>query len=157
MTIELNGTAAEILSRDPLVIKNPKNWYHIHSYGGWGRFFFGLQEGKLLATRCTNSSCDENRMWLPPRCECPDCWHEMEWTDAPAVGEIYTHSTVLYPGAPFRANIPCPLISVSIDGTCTKLMSYLKEGKPEIGMPVKAVFNREAPTNTILDLAWVPR
>ena len=41
-------------------------------------------------------------------------------------------------------------------GGCTKLMSYLKEGEPKIGLPVKAVFNTEAPTNTILDLAWVP-
>jgi uncharacterized OB-fold protein len=35
-------------------------------------------------------------------------------------------------------------------------MSWLKEGKPKIGMPVKAVFNSDNPTNTILDLAWVP-
>ncbi len=35
-------------------------------------------------------------------------------------------------------------------------MSWLKEGMPEIGMPVKAIFNTAKPTNTILDLAWVP-
>jgi len=156
MTIELNDTTAEILTQDPLVIKNPKNWYHAHSYGGWGRFFAGLLDRKLLATRCTNRRCDEKRLWLPPRCECPDCWHEMEWVEAPTVGTIYTHSTVLYPGAPFRATTPCPLISVNIEGVCTKRMSYLKEGEPEIGMPIKAVFNTESPTNTILDLAWVP-
>ena len=32
----------------------------------------------------------------------------------------------------------------------------IKEGKPKMGMPVKAVFNTENPTHTILDLAWVP-
>lgn len=156
MTVELNGTAAEILNEDPLVIKNEKSHYHIHTYGGWGKFFKGLREKKLLATRCTNTECEENRLWLPPRCECPDCWHATEWVEAPTVGKVYTHSTVLYPGAPFRAGIPCPLISVEIEGVCTKLMSYLKEGKPEIGMQVKAVFNTEKPTNTILDLAWIP-
>ncbi len=156
MTIELNGTTAEIISDDPMVIKNVKNWYHAHAYGGWGRFFKGLLQKKLLATRCTNPECEEKRLWLPPRCECPDCWHEMELVEAPTVGKVYTHSTVLYPGAPFRASIPCPLISVELDGVCTQLMSYLKEGNPEIGMPVKAVFNTEKPTNTILDLAWVP-
>ena len=31
MTIELNGTVAEVLNEDPLVIKNQKDWYHIHS------------------------------------------------------------------------------------------------------------------------------
>ena len=156
MTIELDGTVAEVISSDPLVIKNQKNWYHIHTYGGWGKFFKGLQQGKLLATRCTNAECQEKRLWVPPRCECPDCWHEMEWIEAPTSGKIYTHSTVLYPGAPFRASIPCPLISIDLEGVCTKLMSYLKEGEPEIGMPVRAVFNTKKPTNTILDLAWVP-
>ncbi len=156
MTITLDGSSAEILNQDPLVIKNQKNWFHIHSYGGWGKFFTGLLKEKLLATRCTNPECEEKRLWLPPRCECPDCWHEMEWVEAPTVGKVLTHSTVLYPGALFRASIPCPLISIEIEGVCTKLMSYLKEGEAKMGMPVKAVFNTEAPTNTILDLAWVP-
>ena len=156
MTIELNGTTAEVLNDDPLVIKNKKDWHHIHSYGGWGLFFKGLQKGKLMATRCGNTACGEKSLWLPPRCECPDCWHETTWVEAPKVGKVYTHSTVLYPGAPFRASIPCPLISVEIEGVCTKLMSYLKEGTPKIGMPVKALFNTAKPTNTILDLAWVP-
>lgn len=156
MTIELDGTTAEIVTKDPFVIKNKKTWDHHHSYGGWGKFFIGLQEGKLLATRCTNSQCEENRLWLPPRCECPDCWHKMEWVEAPTTGKVLTHSMVLYPGALFRADPPCPLISVELEGVCTKLMSYMKEGEPEIGMSVKAVFNTEKPTNTILDLAWIP-
>jgi len=157
MTVELNGTAADVLSEHPLVIKNKKTWHHAHSYGGWGRFFEGLRRGELLATRCTNRSCGEKRLWLPPRCECPDCWHAMEWVAAPTVGEIFTHSTVQYPGELFRASPPVPLISVSIEGVCTKLMSYMKEGQPRMGLPVRAVFNTTKPTNTILDLAWVPR
>ena len=156
MTVKLDGTTAEVLNADPLVIKNQKSHFHIHSYGGWSKFFVGLREGKLLATRCTNAECDEKSLWLPPRCECADCWHATEWVEAPTLGRVYTHSTVLYPGAPFRASTPCPLISVEIEGVCTKLMSYMKEGEPEIGMPVKAVFNTENPTNTILDLSWVP-
>jgi acetyl-CoA C-acetyltransferase len=58
----------------------------------------------------------------------------------------------------FEGKLPdgTPLISVELDGVCTKLMSWLKEGRPEIGMPVKAVFNTQHPTNTILDLAWIP-
>ncbi len=156
MTVELNGTAAEVVTQDPLVIKNQKTWAHYHSYGGWGKFFTALQDKKILATRCTNSNCEEKRLWLPPRCECPDCWHEMEWVEAPQTGTVYTHSTVLYPGELFRATIPCPLISVELEGVCTKLMGYMKEGTPEFGMPIKAVFNTDKPTNTILDLAWVP-
>jgi hypothetical protein len=63
---------------------------------------------------------------------------------------------VLYPGALFRASVPCPLISVAIEGVCTRIMSYLAEGEPEIGMSIKARFNTENPTHKILDLSWVP-
>ncbi len=156
MTVEFDGTKAELLSRDPMVVKNLKNWYHMHTYGGWSRFFQGLQEGKLLGTRCTNPACEENRIFLPPRTDCVDCWHRTEWVEVPPKGRIYTFSEVTYPGALFRAKPPVYLISVDIEGVCTKMMSYLKEGKPEFGMPIKAVFETESPTNTILDLAWVP-
>ncbi len=149
-------TALEVMEREPMVVRNPKTWSHFHSYGGWGRFFAALREGKLLATRCGNQSCTEKRLWLPPRSECPDCWHAMEWVEAPQRGRIYTWSVVKYPGELFKLPAGTPLISVEIEGVCTKLMSWLKEGEPKIGMPVKAVFNTQRPTNTILDLAWVP-
>lgn len=146
----------EVMGRDPLIVKNPKTWYHIHSYGGWGKFFDGLAEGKLLATRCVNKECEENQLWLPPRCECPDCWHDMEWVEAPTKGTIFSWSEVRYPGELFKLPAGTNLISVELDGVCTKFMSYLKEGKPEIGMPIKAVFNTAQPTHTILDVAWIP-
>lgn len=156
MAIEFPGRVAEVLNEDPLVIKNQKDWYHTHAYGGWGKFFRGLWEKKLLATRCTNPECAEKRLWLPPRCECPDCWQDMEWVEAPTTGEVYTWSIIKYPGAPFRLPPNTPLISVELEGVCTKLMSWMKDGQPKIGLPIKAVFNTENPTNTILDLAWVP-
>jgi hypothetical protein len=111
MTIHLDGTKAELLSRDPMVVKNLKNWYHIHTYGGWSRFFQGLQEGKLLGTRCPNAACSENRIFIPPRADCQDCWARTEWVEVPPVGKIYTFSTVTYPGELFRAKPPVPLIS----------------------------------------------
>ena len=156
MTVKLDGSKAKLISEDPMVIENPKTWSHYHTYGGWGKFFKGLQQGKLLATRCSNPNCSEKRLLLPPRADCMDCWHPMEWVEIPPVGKIYTFSEITYPGALFRAEPPVYLISVEIDNVCTKLMSYLREGKPEFGMPIKAWFNTEDPTNTILDLAWVP-
>ncbi len=80
----------------------------------------------------------------------------MEWVEAPTQGRIYTWSVVKYPGELFKLPPGTPLISVEIDGVCTKLMSWLKEGEPRIGLPVTAVFNTARPMNTILDLAWVP-
>ena len=156
MAVELMKPGCELFNRNPMVIKNQKDHFHIHTYGGLTEFFAGLQQGKLLGTRCTNSSCEEKRIWLPPRPYCPDCLKKTKWVEAPTVGTIYTHSTVLYPGAAFKLSTPCPLISVSLEGVCTKLMSYLMEGQPKIGMKVKAVFRTKDPTNTILDLSWIP-
>lgn len=156
MTVELLKEGGKVLSESPMVIKNPKDQTHFHTYGGLSQFFEGLTKGKLLGTKCGDSACEENRIWLPPRPYCPDCLKKTEYVKVPPRGKIYSFSTVLYPGKPFRLSIPCPLISVEIEGVCTKLMSYLKEGKPKIGLPVRAVFNTEKPTYTILDLAWVP-
>ncbi|MEW6198314.1 MAG: OB-fold domain-containing protein [Planctomycetota bacterium] len=156
MAIDWPKTQLEVWNEEPLGVKNPKTWSHYHMYGGWGKFFRGLEQKKLLATRCTNPTCGEKRLWLPPRCECPDCWHDMEWVEAPQTGIVYTHSVVKYPGELFKLPAGTPLISIELPGVCTKLMSWLKEGKPQFGMKVKAVFNTERPTHTILDLAWVP-
>lgn len=156
MAIDWPKTALEVMERDPLVVRNPKTWSHYHSYGGWGKFFLGLREEKILATRCSNRSCGEKRLWLPPRCECPDCWHAMQWVEAPREGRIYTWSVVKYPGELFKLPPGTPLITVELEGVCTKMMSWLKDGEPKIGLRVRAVFNTKVPTNTILDLAWVP-
>ena len=156
MAIDWPKTTLEVINEEPLVIRNPKTWSHFHSYGGWGRFFEGLLERKILSTRCANPDCAEKRLWLPPRCECPDCWHEMAWAEAPQTGTVYTWSVVKYPGELFKLPSGTPLISVELEGVCTKVMSWMKEGEPKIGLPVKAVFNTKNPTHTILDLAWVP-
>ena len=156
MTVELVAPGCDVLNPDPMVIKNVKDYFHMHSYGGLTRFFDGLRQGELLGTRCAKADCAETEIWLPPRAYCPDCLRSMDWVEAPMTGQIYTHTTVEYPGSNFKLSTPCPLISVSLEGVCTKLMSYLKEGEPEIGMQIKAWFRTDNPTNTILDLAWVP-
>ena len=55
-----------------------------------------------------------------------------------------------------RAEAPVHLISVELEGVATKLMSYMWEGTPSFGLPIKAKFHTDKPTNTILDLCWVP-
>jgi uncharacterized OB-fold protein len=154
--VRLLQKGLEPFCTSPVVVKNAKNYFHVHTFGGLSAFFLGLTKGQLLGTRCNDPHCEENRIWLPPRVYCPDCLGHMQWTEAAQVGRVYSHSTVLYPGNGFKLSTPCPLISVEIDGVCTKMMSYLKQGEPTIGLPIRAVFNREQPTYTVLDLAWVP-
>lgn len=141
-----------------LVRPNPTEITHYHTYGGLSPFFQGLIEGKLLGTRCT--SCANAQIWLPPRVDCPDCWSKMTWQEVNTnEAKVYTYSVTNYPGAGFKATVPCPLISLEIPGVYTKFMSYLSEygeGEPYIGMKVKPKFRTKKPTYTILDISWVP-
>ena len=41
-----------------LGVTNPRDMTYIHSYGGEAIFFESLSQGKLLATRCDNQSCE---------------------------------------------------------------------------------------------------
>jgi uncharacterized OB-fold protein len=149
-----------VRSLDPqLVIEKPRGLAHIHTYGGETPFFKGLAKGKLLGTRCANPKCENSKLgeMLPPRVYCPDCLEPMTWVDVTdREAEIYTHITVLYPGAFNRLPTPCHLISVRLAGVSTTLMSYLIEAEPRIGLKVRPVFNTDSPTFTILDLAWQP-
>ena len=61
MAIEFPKSCAELINEDPMIIRNAKTWSHYHTYGGWGKFFKGLREKKILATRCTTSQCDDKR------------------------------------------------------------------------------------------------
>ena len=146
------------IPEDVIVRENPRTIVHYHSYGGLSNFFEGLAAGVMLGTVCRK--CKNAEIWLPPRVHCPDCWEEMEWiTVDSSDARVYTHSMTNYPGAGFKASVPCPLISVVIPGVCTKFMSYLSEfgeGEPYIGMPIRPVFQSK-PTYTILDISWVPR
>ncbi len=143
-----------------IVRENPRTITHYHSYGGLSEFFQGLTEGRLMGTVCPDELCKQTGIWLPPRVHCPDCWERMRWINIEISGaKVYTHSVTNYPGAGFKASVPCPLISVEIPDVCTKFMSYLSEfgeGEPYIGMPIRPVFNTEHPTYTILDKSWVP-
>lgn len=143
-----------------IVRENPSTITHYHTYGGISKFFRGLSSGRLMGTVCPSNGCKATGLWLPPRTHCPDCWEEMIWFDIDTFeARVYTHSTTNYPGAGFKASVPCPLISVEIPGVCTKFMSYLSEfgeGEPYIGMLVRPVFNTERPTCSILDVSWVP-
>jgi uncharacterized OB-fold protein len=141
-----------------LVINFPRTLNHRHTYGLLTPFFKGLAEGRLLATRCTNPKCGENRLWLPCRAYCPDCWVLMSWEEIPkpVVGTIYSFTEVVYAGIGIELSVPYWQIDVELPGLATIFKGYLIRGKPEIGMKVRAGFRVENPTHTILDIYWEP-
>jgi len=153
------GQPAKVLKAEPaLVVEWPRSLVHRHTYGKLSPFFKALTEGKLLATRCVNPECEENRLWLPPRADCPDCNQPMEWEEIPppVIGTVHTYACVEYAGAGIELTTPYFQIDVELPGVCTIFKGYLAYGTAEIGMKVKACFRTEDPTNTILDIYWIP-
>ncbi len=156
---EFTGTPAEVLEGGPaMVIGWPRALKHVHTYGLLTPFFEGLKEGRLLATRCANQRCAENRRWLPPRADCPDCLKRMEWTELapPVIGKVYSYTMVDYAGMGVELKTPYWQIDVELPDMATIPKGYLLHGKPEAGMEVMARFRTDSPTNTILDMYWVP-
>lgn len=56
------------------------------------KFFEGLAEGKVLATRCKKTG----KIYFPPQVDCPDAPDsEVEWVELPREGELVTY-TIIY-------------------------------------------------------------
>jgi uncharacterized OB-fold protein len=153
------GTPLELAQDDAaMVVKYPRSGVHNHTYGKLTPFFRSLKQGKLMATKCVNPKCEENRMWLPPRADCPDCNQPMDWVEIPnpVIGTVHTYAKVVYAGAGIELETPYYQIDVELPGCCTIFKGYLSHGTAKIGMKVQAVFNTKNPTNTILDIYWEP-
>jgi uncharacterized OB-fold protein len=141
-----------------MVVEFPRSGVHKHTYGKLSPFFRGLKKGKLLATKCVNPECEEKRLWLPPRADCPDCNQPMDWVEipSPVIGTIHAYAKLVYAGAGIELQTPYWQIDIEIPGACTIFKGYLLNGAPKIGMMVKALFNTKNPSNTILDICWEP-
>jgi hypothetical protein len=153
------GQPMKVLLEEPaIVIEWPRSLVHRHTYGKLSPFFKALRERKLLATRCGNPECEESRLWLPPRADCPDCNQPMDWEEIPEpiIGIVHTYARVEYAGYGIELVTPYIQIDVELPGVCTIFKSYLAYGTVEIGMQVKACFRADNPTNTILDIYWIP-
>lgn len=153
------GEPTKVIQMEPaMVIEWPRTLLHRHTYGKLTPFFKGLQEGKLMATRCKNRKCKEKKLWLPARADCPDCHQPMTWEEIPQpiIGTIHTFTKVVYAGLGLELSTPYWQIDVEIPDVCTIFKGYLKYGEPCIGMKVKVEFYKENPTNTILNMYWVP-
>jgi uncharacterized OB-fold protein len=126
---------------DPLQIGRHYEIDYIHSYGAVSRYFHGLKEKKLWATRCPKCGAT----WLPPRRDCGKCGARAEWFEAPTQGKVHTFSVLHFAGEAFLKDLPFTLVYVELPGIDTMLLSRLVGVKPEevrIGMPVKARFSR---------------
>ena len=143
-------------------ITKPRRIVHVHSHGGEAPFFQAISEqGRLLATRCTNPGCPGNgTVYLPFRICCPDCLKRMQVLDvtdrAISSAKVYTFIVTSRTGAFNTMETPIRFVDIEFPFAATFLKGYLVgPGEPSIGLRVIPVFRTGSPTYTIKDLAWV--
>jgi uncharacterized OB-fold protein len=132
-------------------------WYR-YTHGVAGEKFF--QEMKA-SRQLTGSVCPKcKRTFVPASMYCEDCFVQM--TEYRPVGDTGTVAsfTVLHESLE-ETPLAEPLVAafVQFDGVAGGLLAPLRgvqPGQVQIGMKVKAVIDKEQPTGTIVDLAWVP-
>ncbi len=130
----------------------PFNPVFAWSVGNWmERFFDGMKEGKLYASRCP--AC--GRVFLPPRMVCERCFAKAEeWVELPATGTVESfteaHVSMADDGTLEDLEQAQIIAMVKHDGADTCVVGKLEGGSAAVGMRVEAVFDPSA--ENVLDL-----
>lgn len=109
-------------------------------------FWDAAQEGQLRAPRCVNCGV----VHLPPASICWNCRaSEVEWTDLPGTGRIYSFTVVRHPLHPdLAAVVPYVVGVVELDGTQgagARMIANVTDIDPDdvhIGQAVQVWFER---------------
>ncbi len=148
----------DVLSSKPLRITRIHDMTFRHSYGKIDKFFKGFAQGKLLATKCN----DCNKVFVPPRADCPYCMADLteSWVELPKECELHTFSVLHFAGPTFFKDLPFILGLAKWPGVDTYLMARIREVKPEdvkIGMKLVVRFAEpHRRTFTVLDFWYEP-
>jgi uncharacterized OB-fold protein len=120
------------------------------------RFFRTIKdEARFTATYCPE--CDYT--YMPPRLYCERCFGELkEWVEVPNRGTVYAYTTVHYDLEENPLDTPQVVALIEMEGCDGVFVHLLGAVDPDdvcIGMPVEAVFKREAErTGEITDIAY---
>jgi uncharacterized OB-fold protein len=133
---------------------------YLYSYGELSRFFKEVVESKrLLATRCPNC----NKVWMPPRGYCSDCYGKTEWIPLIGKGTVMSCSYCYQTPSgevPKYLDLPYVLALIKLDGADTCMMHGVATNEPTMGSiktgtRVKVVFKEER-RGTLADFYFVP-
>ena len=101
-------------------------------------FWEGTRAGELRIQRCG----DCGRHFFYPRALCPHCLSDqLEWVRASGRGTVHSFTVVHRTSEEFIADLPFPVGLVDLDEG-VRMMARLDVAEPEVGMPVRVVFER---------------
>ena len=128
--------------------------YHYRmSYGGQSAYFHGLQNGKLVASRCTNCG----HVWLPLRPTCSKCYSDADELVLSGRGEILT--IIMLPQVPAHLkhldqNVATALILPEGADTCIK--AFVVGDKAKLGKGARVEARYLPVISTVGDFYFVP-
>lgn len=100
------------------------------------KFWEGLKEGKIYATRCTNCG----RLYFPPNADCPNCLAaNVEWVELSKEAEIETFTHVVIRPTTFQQNKPYT-VAIGKLKEGVKVLAWLtgfKLSEIKVGMKVR--------------------
>lgn len=110
------------------------------------RFFYGLAEGKILATKCKVGG----ELFFPPQVDCPKHFDaEFEWVELDGRGELLTYTVVNVKPASFM-HYPDYTVGIAKLREGVNIMAWVRLGEGETlkpGMKVRARVVRREPEN----------
>ena len=102
------------------------------------RFWEGLQEGKIYATRCRR--CGE--LIFPPQADCPKCLSpDVDWVELSGEGELVTFTHVIVRPASFQ-DTPPYTVAVAELKEGVRVLAWLRgvpKSKVKVGLKVRLV------------------
>ncbi len=108
------------------------------------KFFDGLKEGKVYATRCPI----KNIYYFPPQADCPECMDEkVEWVEISCRGRLVTYTVINVKPVSYM-HYPDYVVAIArmdegFNVLCWMAVDDFK--KIKVGMPVKLVVKRREP------------
>ena len=129
--------------REIALLEVEQQFNYRHSLGKTSKFFLGLKEGRLLATKC--AACSS--VYMPPRAVCPKDLEVTEWLELSGKGTL--ESWTLCPYTPSYAETATPYILayVRLEGTSSLFLHQLRNvesNKLKHGLGIKTVFSMSA-------------
>ncbi|HIE24356.1 MAG TPA: Zn-ribbon domain-containing OB-fold protein [Candidatus Korarchaeota archaeon] len=103
------------------------------------KFWDGLKEGKVLATRCKRCST----LRFPPSATCPSCYSsEVEWVELSKEGVVETYTKIVAAPASFSGEAPY-IVVVARMKEGVKILAWFEGENISIGMRVRLLAKEE--------------
>lgn len=108
------------------------------------RFYDGLMDGKLMATKC--KKCGQ--IFFPPQVDCPECMSsEVEWVELSGEGELLTY-TIVYVKPTSFAHYPDYTVGIARLKEGVNVTAWVRETDPKklkVGMKVRVEIVKREP------------